>query len=73
MSRSKKLIDALQYEGKRWEQSQDKKEEELKNLMGNMIMSAGLIAYLGALDSDSRKKSLNSWLELLHESKFPVD
>jgi len=45
--RAEKLVSGLSSESERWNVRAEELEGDLKNLIGNIIISAGYISYLG--------------------------
>jgi dynein heavy chain len=66
LRRAEKLIGGLGGEKVRWLSSKKQLTEELNNLVGNMILAAGCLAYLGPFTSDFREVCVQSQ----HSSRF---
>jgi len=73
LERAKKLIDGLGAEAGRWRQAQIQLAEDKKNLTGNMILSAGCIAYAGPFTADFRKRLSAGWVQGCQAKRIPVD
>lgn len=56
MVRAKKLIESLGGEKGRWGELAIKLKEDYKNLTGDVLISSGMIAYLGAFTAAYRTK-----------------
>ena len=69
--RAKQLIDGLGGEQSRWTHNVAQLSEDYENVTGNVLMSAGLIAYLGAFTSSYRKGIIQEWAKLCKERKIP--
>ena len=69
--RAKDLIDGLGGEKSRWKQSIVDLKEEFKNLTGNVMISSGVIAYLGAFTSIYRRDCIASWVDLCKKLSIP--
>lgn len=69
--RAEKLLQGLGGENQRWTDSSEKLGINFTNLTGDMILSAGFIAYLGAFTSEFRLKAIKIWKDLVKEYKVP--
>ena len=65
--RAEKLVTGLASESKRWEENTKILEEDLKNIIGNIILVAGSISYLGPFNAKYRLSLLESWIEKCKE------
>ena len=63
--RAKSLIEKLGDEEVNWAVSLKKNKEDKTNLVGDLIISSGVIAYLGVFTMDYRKTAIESWIELM--------
>ena len=63
MERAKKLIDNLGGEKGRWFDLSKQLEVAFNNLTGDILISSGMIAYLGPFTSLYRAKITNEWIE----------
>ena len=54
-----------------WKQSIVDLKEEFKNLTGNVMISSGVIAYLGAFTSIYRRDCIASWVDLCKKLSIP--
>ena len=63
LGRAEKLVSGLASEADRWKISAARLEEDLKNLTGNILLSAGFIAYLGPFTSNYRDIILEKWIK----------
>ncbi|CEM19434.1 unnamed protein product [Vitrella brassicaformis CCMP3155] len=61
LDRAQKLVAGLGNEAVRWEKSATELEEAMSNLIGNIILSAGMIAYLGPFTASYRQSILQRW------------
>lgn len=57
LRRAEQLIGGLGDERERWQNSADRLSSDLKNLVGNVMLSSGCLAYLGPFTSQFRKVS----------------
>ena len=69
--RAKQLIDGLGGEQSRWTDNVAKLSDQYINVTGNVVVSAGLIAYLGAFTSDYRKSAVTKWVQLCKSRNIP--
>jgi dynein heavy chain len=67
------LIDSLGGEKGRWNTSADLLSDQMGKLVGNMILSAGCVAYLGPFTFQYRVKICAEWVILCNDLKIPVD
>ena len=65
IERARDLLDLLKNENKRWSDQGLKFQEKYKNFLGDMIISSGIIAYLGVFPESYRTACIKSWCELL--------
>lgn len=68
-----KLIDGLANEKVSWEQRSKKLIEDSVNILGNSILSSGIIAYLGALSKDYREELTRDWKVNIKTLGFKID
>lgn len=68
---AEKLINGLGGEKSRWEASSAKLGEQYDNLTGDVLISSGIIAYLGCFLAKYRNESVDSWISLMRENKVP--
>lgn len=69
--RAKQLIDGLGGEKARWTQNVADLKDEYVLLTGNVLVSAGVIAYLGAFTADYRDDVVGRWTTMCREKKIP--
>lgn len=69
--RAKKLIGGLSGEKQRWIEATKAIELSNHTLIGDVLLSAGVIAYLGAFTGAYRIKSLNNWFTILRSNDLP--
>jgi dynein heavy chain len=63
--RAKTLIEKLSDEEVNWGVSLRKNKEDRENLVGDIIISSGVIAYLGAFSVDYRAVAVSNWVKLM--------
>jgi len=69
--KAESLITSLSKEKTRWKQLSEDLSVDLVNLTGDILVSAGLIAYLGAFNSLYRDEILAIWVQLSTDRKIP--
>ena len=69
--RAKQLIDGLGGEQSRWTTNVATLSEQYTNVTGNVVVSAGLIAYLGAFTSQYRNLAVKKWVKLCKSRNIP--
>lgn len=70
--RAEKLVGGLASEAERWKTNAAKLQEDLNNLIGNIVLAAASIAYLGPFTYNYRQLMLNSWIKKCKELEIPV-
>ena len=61
-------------EKSRWQETASKLEDhDLKNLIGNMVLAAGCVAYVGPFSAPYRIGLLQGWVETCMDFNLPVD
>uniref|UniRef100_A0A8C9MKM4 Dynein axonemal heavy chain 12 n=1 Tax=Serinus canaria TaxID=9135 RepID=A0A8C9MKM4_SERCA len=71
LERAEKLIGGLGGEKTRWHQAACDLQVEYDNLTGDILISAGVIAYLGAFTAGFRQECTKDWSKLCEEKKIP--
>lgn len=71
LSRSEILIDNLRDEKGRWKELSEILKVELDNLVGDVLVSSAVIAYLGPFTSFFRSKILSNWAKRAREVRIP--
>lgn len=71
LSRSEILIDNLRDEKGRWKELSELLQIELDNIVGDVLVSSAVIAYLGPFTSFFRSKILAQWAAKAREVKIP--
>jgi dynein heavy chain len=69
--RAEKLVVGLHDESKRWAQTAKVLEVDLVNLIGNILIAAGYISYVGTFTSKYRDGLLKEWMKECHTKKIP--
>ncbi|XP_006892348.1 PREDICTED: dynein heavy chain 12, axonemal [Elephantulus edwardii] len=71
LERASQLIGGLGGEKSRWAQAAADLQIVYENLTGDVLVSAGVIAYLGAFTSGFRQTCVQNWSMLCKEKKIP--
>ncbi|XP_059151038.1 dynein axonemal heavy chain 3-like [Physella acuta] len=72
IDRANKLISGLGGEKERWTQNVEELNETYDNIVGDVLISAGLVAYLGPFILDFRQSCTQGWLQLCRQKNIPV-
>ena len=62
------MLKGLDIEGKRWLIEHDELEDQLKNLLGNILLAAALVAYTGPYFYDFRFQLNQNWIGFVNET-----
>ncbi|KAL6119092.1 dnah12 [Pungitius sinensis] len=71
LERAEKLIGGLGGEKTRWSKAADDLQNTYDNLTGDVLISAGVIAYLGAFTAGFRLDCTRSWSKLCQSKNIP--
>ncbi|TSM04870.1 Dynein heavy chain 7, axonemal [Bagarius yarrelli] len=71
LERAEKLIGGLGGEKTRWSKAADDLQNTYDNLTGDVLISAGIIAYLGAFTAGFRQDCTKDWTNLCKSKKIP--
>ena len=66
------LINSLSGEKTRWNELTMKLEESMKFIHGDVLISSGIISYLGCFSSNYRVQTLKEWVEFIKNNKILV-
>jgi dynein heavy chain len=69
--RADALIQGLGGEKIRWTEMSAKLETKFVNITGDIVISSGLIAYMGAFMSNYREDAIEQWSQLLNSKGIP--
>ncbi|KAF7662821.1 hypothetical protein LDENG_00225550 [Lucifuga dentata] len=72
LERAEKLIGGLGGEKTRWSKAADDLQNTYDNLTGDVLISGGVIAYLGAFTAGFRQDCIKSWIKLCQSKNIPV-
>lgn len=59
-------------EAERWKINVVILQQDFKNLIGNILLSAATVAYIGPFNSEYRGKMIKNWMEKCKEMEVPV-
>jgi dynein heavy chain len=68
--RAQELIAGLASEKDNWTINAQKSQDESQTVVGDCILSAGIIAYLGAFPVAYREEATSNWKRLLRENRI---
>uniref|UniRef100_A0A8C8EFI1 Dynein axonemal heavy chain 12 n=1 Tax=Otus sunia TaxID=257818 RepID=A0A8C8EFI1_9STRI len=71
LKRAEKLIGGLGGEKSRWMNAANDLQDIYDNLTGDVLISAGVIAYLGAFTAGFRQECIKNWSKLCKEKNIP--
>ncbi|XP_060622080.2 dynein axonemal heavy chain 12 [Anolis sagrei] len=71
LERAEKLIGGLGGEKSRWSNAANDLQNTYDNLTGDVLVSAGVIAYLGAFTAGFRQECSQNWSKLCKEKHIP--
>ncbi|ELK30056.1 Dynein heavy chain 6, axonemal [Myotis davidii] len=71
--RAGKLTAALGDEKVRWEETINKFDEELSNIIGNVFIAAACVAYYGAFTAQYRQLLIECWTQDCQSLEIPID
>ncbi|XP_055452394.1 dynein axonemal heavy chain 6 [Psammomys obesus] len=71
--RAGKLTAALGDEQVRWEESIEKFQEEIENIVGNVFIAAACVAYYGAFTAHYRQMLIECWINYCLVLDIPID
>lgn len=72
LSRSGRLITALSDEQERWEELMKGFENKITNLIGDCLIAAGALAYLGAFTQLYRQNLFDMWLKKCNSENIAI-
>jgi dynein heavy chain, axonemal len=71
LERAEALIGGLGGERTRWMEAAQKLQITFDNLTGDVLISSGLVAYLGAFTADFRSSQTNDWVKYCKDNGIP--
>ncbi|CCW63595.1 unnamed protein product [Phytomonas sp. EM1] len=72
LNRAKKLIEGLGGEKARFQGEAQRAEEALTFVVGNVLVTAGVLAYMGPFLDKYRCQAVSSWVQLCKDQGIPV-
>lgn len=72
LKRASILIDALGGEKVRWAESVNLLDEKLSGLVGDTLIAAASVAYIGPFTATYRKELVSSWIQLCGQYTIPI-
>ena len=73
LGRAEKLISGLGGEKTRWTAAAQRLGGQMVQLTGDVLLSCGMIAYMGVFTSDYRQAAIESWTTLCRDKKVPCN
>ena len=71
LDRATKLLSGLGSEKTRWQERSEELGQHLENVVGDILLASGVIAYLGSFTQQFRQRCTQSWVELLVGQEIP--
>jgi len=71
LERAQSLLGGLGGEKTRWTAIAAELGEKYKNLLGDVVVCSGVVAYLGVFTAHFRKDAMSSWVDLCHQLEIP--
>lgn len=71
LERAQRLMNGLSDEKLRWKESAEDYDRKLKHLIGDSLLAAGVIAFLGAFTASFRSRLVNEWQNDLQKLAIP--
>ncbi|XP_078276213.1 dynein axonemal heavy chain 3-like [Rhinoraja longicauda] len=72
LERAEQLIAGLGGERKRWTCIAQQLDDTYQNIIGDVVLSAGVVAYLGPFTPEYRQNVLKDWLSMCKQKQIPV-
>ena len=72
LGRAEKLVVGLADESKRWDEAARILDIDLKNMVGNIILAAGCVSYIGPFTAKYRSELLNNWIMTCNRLHIPA-
>ena len=71
LERADKLVSGLAGEAVRWKEAEARLAIDLVNLVGNILIAAGYVSYVGPFTATFRKSLIDRWMKKAIELKIP--
>ena len=72
LNNSTELLKSLENEKKEWFKKKEELKDNVKNIIGDILISSGIIAYLGAFTKSYREEIIETWSKLIKEANIPI-
>ncbi|XP_078409866.1 dynein axonemal heavy chain 3-like [Cetorhinus maximus] len=72
LERAEKLINGLGGEKERWTNISEHLETTYQNIIGDVLVSSSVVAYLGPFTPEFRQNVLGEWLSMCMQKQIPV-
>ena len=72
LARATKLISGLADEKVRWAEEIGNLKEKEESVLGDIVLSSGIVAYMGMSDSESRRRLTKKWKKLCSDCSIAV-
>ncbi|XP_028407226.1 dynein heavy chain 3, axonemal-like [Dendronephthya gigantea] len=72
LTRAEKLLKGLGGEKSRWIQCAEDLGDTYNNIVGDVLLSSAIVAYLGPFTVEFRQESVQEWWKLCKEKQIPV-
>jgi len=69
---SNDLLGSLEGEKKEWEKKKAELIDGKKNILGDILISSGIIAYLGAFTKSYREEIIEAWSKKIKNANIPI-
>ena len=67
MALAELLISSLKGERESWEKSLVKCKADKETLVGDILISSGIMAYLGVFNKEYRQECVDQWVKMMHD------
>jgi len=71
LERAEKLMGGLGGERTRWSEISASLGPRYNNLLGDVLLSSGVIAYLGPFTIEYRREAISEWMKLCNDKRLP--
>jgi dynein heavy chain len=72
LDRAEKLINGLSSEKERWAEKAVNLGVQAQNVVGDILVSSGIVAYLGIFTAEYRENCTVEWIQLMKEKGIPI-
>lgn len=71
LNNSTELLKSLEGEKKEWFKKKEELKDNVKNIVGDILISSGIIAYLGAFTKSYREEIIEAWIKKIKAANIP--